>query len=114
MAHDKSNLKLWEKHIAGWRSSGISQSKYCEQENISYTTFSYWRSCLLKSSKKSQAAASAPTFKEATLKPSTQKESQILSQCITVILPNRIKIEIPVGLSQPELSTIFQMLGGLS
>jgi hypothetical protein len=114
MAHGKTNIKLWEKRIAGWQASGISQSKYCEQENISYTTFSYWRSCLLKYSEKSQAAASAPAFKEATLKSPIQNESQALSQCITVILSNQTKIEIPIGLSQPELSTIFQMLGGLS
>ena len=37
------NQKLWNTRISAWEQSGISQRKYCNQENISYPAFQYWR-----------------------------------------------------------------------
>jgi len=33
----------WAKYIADWKKSGLTQSRYCEQESISYDTFKRWR-----------------------------------------------------------------------
>ena len=30
----------WEKHIEGWRSSGLSQALYCRQQGLNPNTFS--------------------------------------------------------------------------
>ena len=38
----------WAKHIEGWRKSGLTQPRYCEQESISYDTFKRWRQRLGK------------------------------------------------------------------
>jgi hypothetical protein len=32
-----------EQHIQNWRSSGLSQTEYCRQNNISSKTFLYWK-----------------------------------------------------------------------
>lgn len=37
------NQKLWKSRISGWEQSSISQKKYCIQNNLSYSTFNYWR-----------------------------------------------------------------------
>jgi hypothetical protein len=36
----------WHRHFDGWRESGLSQSAYCREQNISFHRFRYWRSKL--------------------------------------------------------------------
>lgn len=36
-------VKQWVKYIAGWKSSGLTQRRYCEQKAIAYDTFKRWR-----------------------------------------------------------------------
>jgi len=40
--------RLWSDRITAWKDSGLSQQKYCDQEQLTYTTFVYWRSRLKK------------------------------------------------------------------
>ncbi len=35
--------RFWSDRIAAWKDSGLSQQKYCDQEQLTYTTFVYWR-----------------------------------------------------------------------
>ncbi len=34
---------LWLARVTAWKDSGLSQKKYCDQEQLTYTTFVYWR-----------------------------------------------------------------------
>ena len=35
--------QFWQEHIAGWRSSGLSQQAYCRNNHLAMATFGYWR-----------------------------------------------------------------------
>ena len=35
--------RRWERHMAQWPSSGLTQRAYCERESISYASFKNWR-----------------------------------------------------------------------
>jgi len=35
--------RLWTARIAAWESSGLSQQKYCDQAQLTYSRFVYWR-----------------------------------------------------------------------
>ena len=35
--------RLWTDRIAAWEASGLSQQKYCDQAQLTYSTFIYWR-----------------------------------------------------------------------
>jgi len=37
---------LWIDRMAAWEVSGLSQPRFCEQNNISYSAFDYWRTRL--------------------------------------------------------------------
>ncbi|VAW56481.1 hypothetical protein MNBD_GAMMA07-601, partial [hydrothermal vent metagenome] len=37
---------LWTDRMAAWEVSGLSQPRFCEQNNISYSAFGYWRTRL--------------------------------------------------------------------
>jgi len=35
--------QLWSKRIADWKTSGLGQRVYCNQKQLNYSTFVYWR-----------------------------------------------------------------------
>ena len=39
--HDKA--KFWQEHQIGCQRSELSQKAYCQQHNLSYPAFTYWR-----------------------------------------------------------------------
>jgi hypothetical protein len=46
----------WQKHVASWRESNLSQVEYCRLNDLSIKSFSYWKR------KKRNAALSQPRF----------------------------------------------------
>ena len=44
----KSDQKkdFWKQHIHDWSKSKLSQKVYCQQNNISFASFGYWRTRL--------------------------------------------------------------------
>jgi len=72
--------KLWEHRISDWEQSGMSQRKYCTQNDISYSTFNYWRR---KSSPKIKQFAEVKI-----------KDSIIDNSNITINLPNGIQLSV--------------------
>jgi hypothetical protein len=34
---------FWRRHLAAWHESGLSQAAYCCQQDISLSSFGYWR-----------------------------------------------------------------------
>ena len=42
--NDNNSLaRYWQSHIDKWGNSGLSQSEYCRQNNISRDRFTYWK-----------------------------------------------------------------------
>ncbi len=39
-------LEFWKGHIAGLSKSGLSRKAYCQQNDLSISTFQYWRAKL--------------------------------------------------------------------
>ena len=39
----QSDHKFWRVHIEAWRNSGLTQSEYCRQRQISRDAFAYWK-----------------------------------------------------------------------
>ena len=35
--------EFWKRQIAGWKSSKLSQTAYCQQHGLKLSTFHYWR-----------------------------------------------------------------------
>ncbi len=115
MKNTQSKKQLWKNHIEGWKKSGLSQEKYCNQQEISYAAFGYWRSRLLKELQNTyKRIEPKPSFKQAVITPNTETRIQSVANVIKIVMPNQMKIELPTALSQIELSTVFQALGVLS
>lgn len=50
----ESKEQYWRRHFTEWKASGLSIAKYCEREELSKSSFGYWRHKLLHQEKKKQ------------------------------------------------------------
>ena len=41
----------WQRHIEAWQQSRLPQREYCKQQEISFSSFSYWRTRLSRLSR---------------------------------------------------------------
>lgn len=42
----ENKQQRWSDRIAAWKDSELSQKQYCDQHQLTYSTFVYWRSRL--------------------------------------------------------------------
>jgi hypothetical protein len=40
---NQERRRFWKSHIEGWSLSGLSQTKYCRQNNLRSNRFTYWK-----------------------------------------------------------------------
>ena len=40
---NQERRRAWKSHIEGWSLSGLSQTKYCRQNNLRSNRFTYWK-----------------------------------------------------------------------
>jgi len=73
---------FWQQHILDWGKSKLPQKVYCQQNNISFASFGYWRTRLNRLQK--------PTKK---LVPVTLTRP---SAVVVITLPMGIRIDVPV------------------
>ena len=104
---DKNELtktELWTKRIQDFHESGLSQKEWCQEHQISQSTFGYWIR------KQTKEQPDEPVFAKL---PSQQEISSDLSVGgvpVTIYLPGSIRIEIgagcPVGLMASLIHTL--------
>ena len=41
----------WEKHLSGWKHSGLTQKDYCKREHLAYGSFKSWRNQLTEATR---------------------------------------------------------------
>jgi hypothetical protein len=66
MRIDDERQAFWRRHWAAWQSGGLSQRAYCQQQGLSFSAFSYWRSRVKGALKGSPPA---PTFVPVRIEP---------------------------------------------
>jgi len=60
-------LQHWSGHVASWEASGLSQRRYCDQHQLTYSSFVYWRA-RLKQVKDKQTTTEPIGFVPVTIK----------------------------------------------
>jgi hypothetical protein len=97
---------LWKEHSEAWKTSGLTQQAYCEQEGISYRSFVHQHSRLVRQSKKAPLK-----FIEA-----QPAESPIISSQaagLQLMLPNGIRIGIGAEINPILLQTVLSVAGAI-
>ena len=98
----KSNKEFWHQHINQWQQSGLSQQAYCEKQQISYTSFGYWRG---------QFRRDAGQVKKKKFVPVEMRQSQQDSALsIKVKLFSGLVISIPCNMGASHIAELIRML----
>ncbi len=85
---------FWQQHINDWSKSKLPQKVYCQQNNISFASFGYWRTRLNR--------LQTPTKK---LVPVTLTRP---SSMVVITLPMGIRIDVPTHALNEVLPVIVQ------
>lgn len=99
LTKEEKNL-YWQKHIADWEQSGLSQKKYCANNSISYWNFKSWFG-------KIKSANSAETKRF--IKIETDKYSD--NGKFEIILSDGIIIRVDETIPEKELRKILSAAG---
>ena len=94
--HDQKK-EFWSNHIRHFRKSGLSQKKYCEQENLSYWNFRTWYYKTLPEKTETKFIKLESHF------PSEKPKSKI-----TISLYGKIIIEFDDSTAEETLRRIFK------
>ena len=93
----------WHRHMAGWKNSGLSQQKFCKNNNLVYHQFLYWRHKLKQTTNKSQQQTRQPSgsgFASVSIQPATEPG-------LSLLLPNGLIIQ---GIHANNLSLVSQLM----
>lgn len=96
---------FWKEHSAAWKSSGLTQQAYCEQQGISYSSFVYQHNRLIANSR-----ATPVHFVEAKPEP-VEIHSQAAG--LQLMLPNGIRMGITGEINAALFQTILTIAGEL-
>jgi transposase-like protein len=91
-----------EKHLSAQRSSGMSISAYCKQENISQNTFFNWRK---RFPKRVDTSPTVPFLKLPFAAPAAER--------LDLTLPNGAQISVPLSFDVPILRDVVRLLAPL-
>ncbi len=96
----ENNHQLWAKKIAAWKTSGLTQRAYCDQHQLVYSTFVYWRG-RLKQFKADDHASGKVSFLPVTLKHGS-------STTLTLRINDQHSVEITPGFDPDLLGKVIQ------
>ncbi len=106
----KSNVIYWEQVIADQRNSGLTQSTWCEQNDVNIHNFRYWKN-RLKHDENSNHPSSKPTWTlvtassaTTTIKPSEFESGQIDIQV------GKVKMTLRNSVAPNLLSDVLEVL----
>jgi len=97
----------WEKHLADWKSSGLTQKDYCSRESLSYGSFKNWRSQLVET-----ACPQTPSFIEAT--PVEPEKSSSNALVLQISLANGARIGVSAQASSEIIEQVLTLTGRAS
>ena len=89
------------KHIAAWRSSGLSQVAYCRQCKLNSKTFSNW----LRFYRSEQVATTTPTLIPVEIKSIAPSSGSLCLRC-----PQGHALELPADVSPQWLGELLRCL----
>jgi hypothetical protein len=97
----------WEKHLADWKCSGLTQKDYCKREKLAYGSFKSWRSQLLES-----RHVQTPNFIEAT--PEEPEKSSSNALILQISLANGSRIGVNAQTSVEIVKHVLALTGRAS
>ena len=86
---------FWQQHIHDWSKSKLSQKVYCQQNNISFASFGYWRTRLNRLQKPAKKWVPVTLTRP--------------SAVVVMTLPMGVRIDVPVHALDEVLPVVFRV-----
>jgi hypothetical protein len=96
--------RFWEKHIAQWNASGLSQVEYCRTNKIALSSFQNWK-------RKLKPGGSPPTLVEVPLQKSLSIPILPAHTQLCLVVGQHYRIEICKGFDSEDLERVVRVLG---
>lgn len=97
--------QFWERHIAQWGGSGLSQVEYCRKNKIGLKAFQYWK----RKSKRSEVPA---TLVELCIPKSLPIPTlQVHHPQLCLVVDQHYRVEIGKGFDSEDLERVVRVLG---
>jgi len=93
----------WKQQIQTWKLSGLSQARFCKNNNLTYHRFVYWRGKFDGATRVSSTKKDRGGFAEVSVKPDADRG-------LTLSLPNGLIVR---GICAENLSVVRQLLDQL-
>jgi hypothetical protein len=98
----------WSEQNCLWETSGLTQPTFCEQQDLSYKQFVYWRGRL----KRKNTLPGKPKLLKVSATPQLSGGKAAPASCLEVILPTGIKLHIKTEADICKASALIQLLSG--
>jgi hypothetical protein len=114
----REGIEFWERHLEGWRASGLTQEAYCREQGLSFTTFARWRNRINRQRKVARAAPARliPVTVKTAPVPQTSTPNTITqnnSGHIEIRLGNGRAIALGVAFDEDDLARVVRLLEAL-
>lgn len=99
----KELQQYWQHHLKQWKSSGLSGLRYCQQHDLSYNRFHYWKKRLSVTQQPERSPSSSTGFARV-----IQQQIHSPQQSdLTLTLPNGAILS---GIQSDHIDTVVQLL----
>jgi transposase len=114
---DRGKERFWQRHVAGWRRSGLSVRDYCRTECLAEPSFYAWRRVLAERARhaasdsgkhSASAMAALPAFVPVRL-----IEETSAAAVLEVVLRGGRVVRVPAGFAAAALREVVAVLEGL-
>ena len=104
---NKRKREHWKHHIESWQFSGMVQREYCQQHNLSYYQFGYWRKRIVQAERKAK-------FVALDLGPTPAGKQPLQCGCpLRLVVSNGFTIEVNPGFDPHLLRQVIIALRGV-
>jgi hypothetical protein len=105
-ASGESPRQFYQKHLANWRGTGLSQAEYCRRNGLIRHRFGYWKKKLFTEERQVEFAVFPVNLSEHSV-PCIQDR---VSSPLRLMVNSRFSLEIPDQFSQDTLTKVLQVL----
>lgn len=104
--------RFWQRHIQQWQRSGVTQSQYCREHDLSIGAFHWWRKLThghpVVDPQKELPTLPVPTFTEIRI---PEGGAAAASYAYEIILPNRTQVRLRQNFDAEAVAALVSLLG---
>ena len=113
ISRDPVREQHWRERVTAWAASGLSVRAFCQQHQLTETTFQYWRRELRVRDEAASSSSARPTFVPVTVLPAAEPVASSATLAVEVRCPSGHVVSLP-NADVATLRSLFAALAPLT